>query len=344
MLQIISGKFFTKPNRFTHSAKAVLYSNFSYFESIETCVATLEPVDILHESVVPYVISYTNQIEYDEIQPGVISRIGDNEIVQQFQLLCIFGLKSFFDPDKQVVELNCREKPKNSGDYYLPSKFVLRFFDSSIRGNELDKENFVKFVDKVIGLPRKEYGVVMRFLGNFHHALQILNYNLDLAYSMLVFALESLSQNFDSFEPTWAAYDQKVKNKLDQPLSQIETKLAEEIRSILLESGHLKLQKRFIDFTRSHISDEFYLSEASSNKPSIRPSEITVALKNAYNMRSKYAHELRPVLNQLKSHQLADGDVFHWQNSPYLTFNGLTRLAYHVINNFIYKQPYLEKE
>jgi hypothetical protein len=119
MLQVISGKFFKKPNRFTHDAKAVTYSNFSYYQSIKTCIATLEPADIFHESAVPYIINYTNQIEYDEIRPGVISRIGDPEIVQQFQLLCIFGLRAFFHTDKQNVEINCRERRKNSGDHYL---------------------------------------------------------------------------------------------------------------------------------------------------------------------------------------------------------------------------------
>ncbi|AFZ58045.1 hypothetical protein H6G54_16035 [Anabaena cylindrica FACHB-243] len=348
MLQVISGKFFTKPNRFTHDAKAVTYSNFSYSQPIKTCIATLEPADIFHESAVPYIINYTNQIEYDEIRPGVISRIGDPEIVQQFQLLCIFGLRAFFHTDKRNVEINCRERRKNSGDYYLPSKFVKRFFDTSIRGNEIDISTFVQFVDKVIGLPRKEYTAVIRFLGNFSDALQILNYNLDLAYSMLVYSLESLSQNFDDFEATWDDYDQKIKNNLDKQLLIIDQDVATEIREILLKSSHLKLQQRFIKFITNNISDTYYLDEAldttiTTTRP-IRPSEIEIALKNAYSMRSKYAHQLIPILNQLKSPQLAEGDVFPWQNSPYLTFNGLTRLAYHVINNFVQKQPYLETE
>jgi hypothetical protein len=165
---------------------------------------------------------------------------------------------------------------------------------------------------------------------------------------MLVYSLESLSQNFDDFEATWDDYDQKIKNNLDKQLLIIDQDIATEIREILLKSSHLKLQQRFIKFISNNVSDTYYLDEAldttiTATRP-LRPSELKIALKNAYDMRSKYAHQLTPILNQLKSPQLAEGDVFRWQNSPYLTFNGLTRLAYHVINNFVQKQPYLETE
>jgi len=125
MLQIISGKFFKSDNRYIHEAKGITYSNYSWIEPIKTCVATLEPVDT-YKSVSSYVISYTNQIEKE--RAGVLVRTGDSEIVQQFQLLCIFGLKAFFDTDRNNVEINCRERPKSSNDFYLPSIFVPRFF------------------------------------------------------------------------------------------------------------------------------------------------------------------------------------------------------------------------
>lgn len=44
--------------------------------------------------------------------------------------------------------------------------------------------------------------------------MQTLNYNLDLAYSMLVYSLESLSQSFDNFELIWEDYNPEIKNEL----------------------------------------------------------------------------------------------------------------------------------
>ena len=109
-------------------------------------------------------------------------------------------------------------------------------------------EAFIKFVNKVIGLPREKYLVVINCLNNFSHALQVLNYNLDLAYSMLVYSLESLSQSFDDFEPIWEDYDPQIKNKLNSCFSKIDPSLSSEIRKILLGSSNLRLQQRFINF------------------------------------------------------------------------------------------------
>lgn len=333
MLQIISGKFFKSDNRYVYEAKGITYSNYSWIEPIKTCIATLEPVDT-YRPVSSYVISYTNQIE----KAGVLLRTGDSEIVQQFQLLCMFGLKAFFDSDRNNVEINCREKPRSTADLYLPSKIVPRFFQNQIDGMSNEIDNFKRFVDKVIGLPRHKYLAVISSLSNFSHALQILNFNVDLAYSMLVYSLESLSQNFDAFEPSWEDYYPGIKKKLDDLLSQISPDHAEEIRKVLLKSSNLKLQQRFINFITSHVSDSFFLNEASEIKFALRKSELERALKNAYNMRSLYVHQLKPIQEQLRSPQIAEGDVFHWENEPYLTFEGLARLAYQVINNFIWRQ------
>ncbi len=339
MLQIISGKFFKSADRHIREAKGVTYTNYSWVKPIKTCVATLEPVDF-SSPVSSYVISYVEQIEKGETLVGT----DGSEIVQQFQLLCIFGLNAFFDIDKNNVEINCREKPRSSGDYYLPSKFVHRFFESQIHGQKDEIEAFIKFVDKVIGLPREKYLVVINCLNNFSHALQVLNYNLDLAYSMLVYSLESLSQSFDNFEPSWEDYDPKIKNNLDDCFSEIDLNIASNIRKILLKSNNLRLQKRFIDFITNHIHDSFFTDEAINIKFALRKSELKRALKNAYTMRSGYAHQLKPIRHQLKNSHIAKDDVFHWDNEPHLTFGGLVRLTHHVINNFIYEQEYLESE
>ena len=343
MLQIISGKFFKKDYPlYIHDAKGILYSNYSWIEPIKTCIATLEPVDT-YRSISSYVINYKNQIEKEE-GPGSIIQIGDPEIVHQFQLICIFGLKAFFDVDRNNVEINCRERANRSNDYYLPSKFVSRFFQSEIHGQKDEVETFIKFVDKVIGLPREKYLAIISCLENILNALQVLNYNLDLAYSMLVFSLESLSQNFDDFDPIWDDYDVAIKHKLEPHLNNIDQRISEDIQKILLESKNFRLQQRFIYYITNQISDHFFTDEASNIESALKKSELKRVLRNAYTMRSKYAHQLEPIQDQLRNSHIGEGDVFHWDNEPYLTFDGLVRLTYHVINNFINYQDYLESE
>jgi hypothetical protein len=60
MLQIISGKFFTRPDRISAAGKGILFSNYAWVQPIVTRVATLEPVDA-YGAVSGYVVSNKNR-------------------------------------------------------------------------------------------------------------------------------------------------------------------------------------------------------------------------------------------------------------------------------------------
>jgi hypothetical protein len=92
------------------------------------------------------------------------------------------------------------------------------------------------------------------------------------------------------------------------------------------------------------VCESFFIEEANAIQNALRKTELEQALKNAYNSRSKYVHSLSPVPDHLKSSRSSEGDIFHWDKQPYLTFNGLVRLTHHVITNFIAKQEYLVQE
>ena len=134
MLQIISGKFFSSEDRFRHQAKGITFANYSWVQPIETCVATLEPVET-YASVFSYVINYLNQLEKEKPpRKDILVRTGDAEIVEQFQLLCTFGLKAFFHQDRDTVAVTCREHRLSSHDNHVPSAFVPRFFSKQLTG------------------------------------------------------------------------------------------------------------------------------------------------------------------------------------------------------------------
>jgi hypothetical protein len=182
-------------------------------------------------------------------------------------------------------------------------------------------------------------------LTNFTDALQALNFNFDLAYSMLVYSLEALFQDFDGYSPKWQDYSQN--EKIDDQLITIDSVVSENIRNIILEEQHLKLQRRFIDFISSHINNSFFCEEAATVQNALRKSSLEQALKNVYTSRSKYVHQLssvQSVQDHLKYSSSTKGDVFYWYKQPYLTFDGLVRLTYHVITSFIAKQDYLVQE
>lgn len=342
MLQIISGKFFTGNDRYVHDGKGITFTNYSWVQPIKTCVATLEPVDT-SGSVASYVIGYTNQIEKQEGSFALV-RTGDSDVVEQFELLCTFGLRAFFHQDRSNVAVNCRDKPLSSGDKHVPNLFVPRFFTPQLRGTSGEAEGFVALVDKVIALRRSVYLSVMACLRNFAHALQLVGHNIDLSYTLLVYSLESLSQEFDAYEPIWSDYRDEIRIPLEHILDGVPPDIAESIRATLLRNSNLKLQRRFTDFVASHVKDTFFAQDAPRGNNVLRKSELSIALRNAYNTRSQYVHQLVPIQEQLKVPQLAKGDVFRWDNSPYLNIAGLVRLSHHVIMEFIRSQDRVERE
>jgi len=344
MLQIISGKFFKSQDRHVHQAKGILYSNYAWIQPIATCIGVLEPVDSLRATSA-YVFNYTNQIEREGDRAGELVRTGDTEIVRQFQLLCSFGFRAYFSDDRAAVLANCRRLPVSASDTLVPSLFAPRIFDAQIMGNTAETAQFVRLVEQVIGLPRAYYCAVMSVLDNLEHALQALNWNIDLAYSMLVYCLESLSQTFDSYTPAWTDYDVEVREDIDELLAGLDPALGENFRATLLRSSHQKLSARLVDFVESHVSESYFTTEAVGRSSPLRRSHLRRALIKAYTLRSGYVHRLQPLREQLRHAHVSAGDVFLWDKEPYLTFRGLLRLVLHTVNAFIFKQaPVLSED
>jgi hypothetical protein len=171
-----------------------------------------------------------------------------------------------------------------------------------------------------------------------------LGYNLNLAYSMLVYCLESLCQHATESPARWEDYDPSVRAELDPLLAHIDATRAEEIQGILLRAAAVRLQRRFIGFAEQHTTDAFFVQEAAGLRPALRRSHYSRALRNAYTMRSRYVHGLEPIQEQLLVPAVAAADYFPWQGEPFLTLAGLLRVTRHVIGTFIQRSEAVESE
>lgn len=332
MLQIITGKFFKKPERYKSPRRAVLFSNYDWIEPLETCVGTLEPVD--SGGIITWVFSYVNQMEKEDGKFAIV-RVGDDEVVEQFRLLSMFGLRAYFASHRHEVEHYCRQARTSVTDDSIPSQMLSRYFAIGLRGKVEDPKHFANLVETTVSLKRERYLATMAALRTFCSALEATSTSVDLAYSMLVYALESLAQGFGGYQPVWSDYEDKVRNSIDGLLGSTTTEVADGIRTALLESAHLKLMKRFVTFVETHTDDSYFIREAEGIQAAIRKTEFTRALKNAYRMRSGYVHELKPIVSQLRIPTISQQDAFRWDYEPYFTLSGLVRLTSHVLKNFI---------
>jgi hypothetical protein len=338
MLQIISGKFFTSDDRHRFEGLGILYSNVACWRPIVTPVATLHSVDP-HGSVARYVVTYINQIEREAASP--LARCGDAEIIEQFRLLMTFGLRGFFAAERREVEHVCRMRPQSSNDY-APSLIVDRFCASRIHADAGDMARCEALVRDVIGLRRRTYVATMAYLKNFVHALEAADTNIDLAYSMLMYGIEALSQQFGTFDPTWTDYEEKVRTRIDSLLSH-DPAVGDQVRTALLQSKPVRIQQRAIAFVEEHLSDDFFEGEhLKHRKLPLRRSFVRRAIRNAYERRSKFVHKLERAQDLHAS--FSDYDTLTRHHEPFLTFRGLFRVAEQVVRHFITTQEKVDAE
>lgn len=342
MLQIITGKFFKSDDRHRSEQKAVFYSNYRHYSPMETCVGRLEPLNP-RSTVTRYLFTYTNQIEKQKGNFSIV-RIGDPEIIEQFRLLCSFGLRATFAEDRSWLTHLCRTGTVGQADTYTPSQLLPRYFVPVLDGSIEEANEFAALVKKILSLSRSDFLAVMSAIQAFNGALEVLGSSLDLAYSMLVYALESLSQKYIDHEPLWDDFDSRTRKRLDPILATLSPEAAGGIRAALLTDAHLKLKAEFQEFICSHVEDSFFTTEAAKRSSPLQHNDLRRAAKNIYDVRSAYVHELVPLIHQLRVPDIAKGDVFHWDNKPHLTFNGVVRLADHVIRTLIRRLPSLETE
>lgn len=338
MLQIITGKFFHTDDAFKHEAYFPLYSNYSWIGDISCSVGMLSPT--CPDRTV-YVFKYQNQIE--KTPDSIIARIGDEEIVNQFKNICIFALQAMFDTEKNNIIQMCGNQfsKLNKSSDILP-----RYFDRCINGNLQEIEDFRQITDKLLSLHRAKYNVIKRCLSAYAGSLNLVSYNLELAYSMLVYCLETLSQSFDDYMPKWEDYPRN--EKIDKLINDLEQTKADSIKNELIKNRNLRLEKRFIEFISKYTLDDFFIHDltippSKGTYTLIRKSEFTVALKNAYAMRSAYTHVLYPLLPHLKT-DFTNGDIYRHDYAPYLSYSGLIRLTHHVLWNYIKCQESCEHE
>lgn len=339
MLQIISGKFFENGEIVHNECNGILYSNVAFHTVIPIEYGNIKINTVDWNPGNPcYVISYDNCIEHIP-QTSILVKIGDNVVIEQLKYILSFSLNAIFDEKEAGIDALCRRG--NVYDNYI-SSYVTETFDKDRNFTREDWEYSIQFYEKMMHLTRDEYKVVMRCLAAYHASFSVFSKDISLSYSILVYALETLSENFDEYTTSWSDYDQNIRKKLDALLDNVEVDVAEEIRSILISNEHLKLSRRFAQFILKHLDDEYY---KAIDKRQGSEDEVKQAVVKAYIFRSKYAHELKPIMKQLMNAGIsASSEIFEFQHEAFFTYSGLLRLVRTVITNFVNSRNVVEKE
>jgi hypothetical protein len=346
MLQILTGRFFEGKGKLEEQeTEAVLFTNFVFFKEISTPVGALTPARYGARESTAIVFRYVNKYERASDKDPMVLASSD-EAVDQFRALCCLWFRGLFHPDRAFVEAMIRIGQRVYSGGFAPTRYVDHYFGASVQASPAVRAGFNSFLTSVLSLPREKYRRVMTCVCAFCDSLEALGDNHDRAYSLLIYMLEALSKASDEkFNPDWSDYEEGQRRKVDKLCEEMDEDVAGRLRETLINTPHLKLSKRFVEFVSRHIPDSFYTTDAAGRTWPIRKSVLPRLLKNLYTTRSEYVHELEEVLaDSRRIRPEPTDDTTRVQHEPYLTYSGLVRLSRTVLLNFISSAPKLDSE
>lgn len=345
MLQITTGKFF-RPGVDLYSSRqrGVLHSNYALDGPIETVAGTLFP-SALRGDLAVLIYEVDERLESTNLDgtPSFLLSTGGSYLVEDFAAVASFALGITCTSDADLARRLTQSNMPALGMRRAPRSYVRRVFDQSINDSADSNARLKSFLSDLVALPRSTYEAVMRAIQRYVTGLHRVGDDADLAYSLLVASIESLAQGFDEFTPTWNEYHGAARDDIDEALVEAPAEVATRVREAILKHDHIKLSRRYREFAIAHVDSVFFRDDASAEARPVRRSELSDALANAYEFRSRYVHALIPLPDVITTvSSLAN--VCMVDQAPALTLQGMARVARHVIWEFVRRTPKLATE
>ena len=343
MLQIASGKLFTQAPGRRNELRGVLHTNLVLLgdKPVETAAGRLLATSALSSNLGQLVYEFTELIEGPLAVGSVVSHTIE-PYLHDFAAVVSLGLNATctVTPEDKSRLIGGQRSTKVG---YPPRSFIPRVFDQQVWCKDEELDVFVKFVDNLIALERKSFLAAMRAIRTYVVGLHRLADDPELAYTLFVASIESLAQGFDEFQPEWDDYAEDKRRKIDAALADADENTSRRVREALLEVEKVSLARRFREFAIAHIRGSYFREETIGVQNPVSRPDLDEALRGAYRLRSRHIHNLHELPGLLAIGAIP-GDTVREAGATQLTFQGIARLARHVIIEFVNRQPKVEKE
>ena len=343
MLQIASGKFFKTSDEFKTTHRGTFYTNYLTVGhgALETSVGSLY-MAIGFNGLGSFNHEVLERIE-GTIEEGVMISTGGTELVEDFATVISFILNIICHPDPDLVRRLTGPTEDEHKRRTRPRSYLSRVFDLRLTPNPTDADILNRFITSLIGLKRRDYEAVIRAIRRYVTATHRIAEETDLAYSLFVMSVEALAQATEPPIASWLEYDEGKRRRVDAALRGVAADGASRVRAAILQNEHVAIARKFRAFTTDHLSPSFFRDEAVGVvRPIARP-DLNVLLKRSYDLRSAYVHRLEG-LPKILVPPFDLGETTLADDLPTLTFEGLARLARHVIFQFVERSAKVKKE
>ena len=344
MLQISSRKFFSTDRYYETPREGTFYTNYCGFAEgpIATVCGSLTVGEAIKDlSTLHY--NMVERIEWKDMAPGVMIATGGEELINDFADVVAFGLNITCTTSKGIAQRLLEQNKEDRDGYKHPRKYLARVFDKKVQAVPGDAAMLDGFISALLGLPRKEYEGAIRAIRRYVTATHRISDDTNLAYALFVMSIEVLAQTAEPLMTDWSDYDEQKRRGIDKALKGADAAIADSVRAAVLANEHVVITRRFRDFAADHLNRDFFRSEAAGAIQPVSRPDLTPLLKRAYDIRSGYVHRLKDV-PKLLSPPFNHAEVMHIERQPTLTFQGLARLARHIIMQFVQRAPKIEHE
>ncbi|WP_028644072.1 hypothetical protein [Nocardioides sp. URHA0020] len=352
MLQIVTGIYFDEGAP-THDTvhRRILYTNGRLWlrPPFRLPVGELAPSTSV-APVTSLTLTVTESLQKqsaDEPLPGELISTSGDELVDDIADVLSFAWNLTVSTSSDLV---ARLVPAtlNTHSFRTLTGTFSRTFDPEVVLDDQAVNDANRFITKLIALHRQHYEAVMRAIRRLLAATRSALEDPTMAYTDMVAALESLSTdctchperaNADSPTPTWDQINGRNRRILDEALANLEPVDVERVRQAILEAEQTGSRKRFVDFVLTHLSADYYGTEAAAAIRPVRRPDTERLLRRAYDIRSQHVHSLRQLPREASGITGRAETVVPPDESPMLTLEGLARIARHVICAYIDRAP-----
>lgn len=240
--------------------------------------------------------------------------------------------KCIFSTDKNYLESILRVESSTVDDIEYPQKICsVLFSNKNILKDEIVEYN--NWIKKLMELDNKKYNSIRRSIIQFYNSILLINISSELAYTSFVAIIESLTQKEDEYTSIWDDYYKPCKENLDNILLEVDGEISEKIKDTLIKYSHNKLANRYLNFSLNMIDNNYFTEDAIGISNPCKSRELRDAIKNSYDLRSRYIHELEHFPEEF---QWTYGlEVIGFFNNYYFTLSGMVRFVRYIIIKFI---------
>lgn len=341
MLQIVQGNYFRDVPLTDVLQRAVCYTNLRAFreQDLTFVFGRLLP-STAFRGPRTITIEAREQLEAVNWMGGLelLAATSGDQLIDEIAAVVSFAVNATCVRDGDMARRLIAVREDAGASRMGAASLLRRTFDATVILHDEDVADLDRFVRSLVALERSSYEAAMRAIRRIVDATHLVEEAPDLAYTLMIAALESLGQAATPRAATWSEYDTTKRKRIDAATAGLDDEARDRVREAVLDNQHLGLQRRFAAFVLDHVEPAFYRAEATDAVRPITATELPNALRIAYAIRSRSMHTLGELERELwMAGDRSDTQVLN--EGKALALEGLARLSRHVIRRFVERSP-----